>query len=222
LLANSSSDRLACYKANKLVPENLIIPTSGAAATDEVYTFTPASHTWASGTVLNSLSATFGEYSADDFYALCPKANWTYGEDGQYCDITADHLNQQVFDYLNAIANGSLNSGTMTPDTAREILAKIADEYTSAYGALTASGVPVLNSDFYPNRSPYVIDASVWDITDATQKDKVLKFLGDEYWYGCNAIKLKNVSKAQLDALRDSDPNLYIYKAAVKNHPDAK
>ena len=77
LMADNSSDRLACYKANKLLPANLTIPTSGAAATDEIYTFTPASHTWASGTVLNSLAAMFGEYSADDFYALCPKSNWT-------------------------------------------------------------------------------------------------------------------------------------------------
>lgn len=219
LLADNSSDRLACYKANKLVPANLTLPTSGAAATDEVYTFTPASHTWASGTVLNSLSATFGEYSADDFYALCPKTNWTYGEDGQYCDISAGQLNQQVFDYLNAIANGSLNSGTMTPDNAKDIIAKMAEIYIDTVATLAAAQDYIRNSEFQYGGS-YVIDASAWDITNAVQKAKLLQFFRYESWYNCEAIKLKGVTKAQLDAVKDSDPNFYA--DAVKYHPDAK
>lgn len=219
LMADNSSDRLACYKANKLVPANLTIPTSGAAATDEVYTFTPASHTWASGTVLNSLAAMFGEYSADDFYALCPKANWTYGEDGQYCDITSGQLNQQAFDYLNAIANGTLNSGTMTPDNARDILAKIAEKYIDVVATLAGAQDYIRNSDFKYGGS-YVIDASAWDITDATQKAKLLQFFRYESWYNCRAIKLTGVTKAQLDAVKDSDPNFY--EDALKYHPDAK
>lgn len=219
LMANNSSDRLACYKANKLIPENLTIPTSGAAETDEIYIFTPASRTWASGTVLNSLAAMFGEYSAEDFYALCPKSIWTYGDGDPYCDITASQLNQQVFDYLNAIAKGTLNSDSMTPDNAREILAKIGEKYIDVVATLAGAQGYIRNSDF-TNNGPYAIDASAWDISNATQKAKLLQFFRYESWYNCEAIKLTGVTKAQLDALKDSDPAFY--EDAVTYHPDAK
>jgi len=178
------------------------------------------------------MAAQYGEFTSDDFAALCPQVtNGEYVEDGSfvgsYYDITAGNLSQTAFDYLNAVAKGEIVSETLTPNSAKQLLLRLASNYNEVL-SLLRDGAPIRNNAFVDNYTTYTIDASAYDPTNKRQMSYLCDlFKYDSWWPHC-AIELKNVTKAQLDALKaaadsSSDDQLKsIYEAAMNKHSDAK
>ena len=106
--ADSSTDaRIQAYKANKLIPQNIVLPTStGAADSDKVVVFSPSKLTWASdaaGSVaIKALLGKFGTMTADDW------------ESFDFSDPSAE----DALEYLSAIYREKLESDALSKDDA--------------------------------------------------------------------------------------------------------
>ena len=123
--ADSSSDRLAAYKANKLIPANVCIDVGDQS--DAEATFVPAQWTWAiaRNAGLLNLAATFSGWSLEDFQ------NYDWLSLSGIEDRRK--ANEAYFNYLTKVANGEITPecSELTKDLATQLkLAFLRDDYT--------------------------------------------------------------------------------------------
>lgn len=116
LFADASSDRLATYKANRLIPQEVNLEVGGNAEDD--ITFISSTHSWASGSVasrvahLNTLKDRFSGMS----WAEIQNFEWMVRE-------TPSEDAQDMAEFLAAIQTGEITSDLpeLTPEQAREL-----------------------------------------------------------------------------------------------------
>ena len=119
-LADATSDaRIQAYKANKLIPQNVVLPTStGAADSDAVVLFNKGALSWSSTTALSAsyapLLEKYGDMTIDELRAAMGPADWT--ENGWISEVTPER--QEIRDYLSLIANNKLKSDNLGSDEA--------------------------------------------------------------------------------------------------------
>ena len=131
-LADATSDaRIQAYKANKLIPENVVLPTStGAANSDEVVVFNKSALSWKSDNALSAsyapLLEKYGDMTIDELHtAMGPSGTydpnaWEWAENGWLREITPEQ--QEIREYLSLVANNKLQSDTITSSEARSYL----------------------------------------------------------------------------------------------------
>ena len=140
-LADATSDaRIQAYKANKLIPQNVVLSTStGAADSDEVVVFNKGTLSWKSDNALSAsytaLLEKYGAMTIDELrVAMGPEGTWDWdkcewAEDGWLKDVTPEH--QEIRDYLSLIANNKLKSDNLGSDEALAYLQEQFDLFTS-------------------------------------------------------------------------------------------
>ena len=131
-LADANSDaRIQAYKANKLIPQNVVLPTStGAADSDEVVVFNKSALSWKSDNALSAsyapLLEKYGDMTIDELRtAMGPSRTydpnaWEWTENGWLREITPEQ--QEIREYLSLVANNKLQSDTITSSEARSYL----------------------------------------------------------------------------------------------------
>ena len=130
--ADSTSDaRIQAYKANKLIPQNIVLPTStGAADSDEVVLFNKGALSWSSTTALSAsyapLLEKYGDMTIDELRAAMGPAGtfdydmWEWTEEGWLSDVTPEQ--QEIREYLSLVANNKLQSDKLTSSEALSYL----------------------------------------------------------------------------------------------------
>lgn len=133
VFADASSDRLATYKANRLIPLNVNLEVGGEAEND--VTFTPDSHSWSSGSVariytLNALKNKFSEMTCEEMQ------NFSWTEGGEPSDDAQD-----MAKFLAAIQTGEITSDLpeLTPEMALELKMK---GFREIYDQTGTPGIP--------------------------------------------------------------------------------
>ena len=133
LFADASADRLATYKANRLIPQEVKLEVGGEAEND--ITFTPASHSWSSGSAarisnLNALKDKFSGMTWDEIQNFAWKENWMPSEGAQ-----------DMAEFLAAIQSGEITSDLpeLTPEMARELKMK---GFREIYDQTMTPGIP--------------------------------------------------------------------------------
>lgn len=126
--ADSASDaRIQAYRANKLIPQNIVLPTStGAADSDKVVVFNSGTLVWNNDTAKNAplynLMAKYGEWTLQDFI----DAFGDTGRDdrdlpyGWAYDITEKQ--KEMRNYLSEIATGRIISPEISAQAAKDYL----------------------------------------------------------------------------------------------------
>ena len=133
LFADASSDRLATYKANRLIPLEVKLEVGGETEND--ITFTYASHSWSSGSAarastLNALKDKFSGMTWEEIQNFAWKENWMPSEGAQ-----------DMAKFLAAIQTGEITSDLpeLTPEMARELKMK---GFREIYDLTRTPGIP--------------------------------------------------------------------------------
>ena len=139
--ADATSDaRIQAYKANRLLSQEIVLPTStGAVDADEVVVFSSSKLSWSHSSALQvALSALADKYNgwtlADFRSVFGEEPGWFDGPSGYAWPETQedkDRINE-MRKYLSLIGNGELTS----PDiTAAEALAYLQEQFNAIYEA---------------------------------------------------------------------------------------
>ena len=162
--ADATTDaRIQAYKANKLIPQNIVLPTStGAADSDEVVVFSSSTLSWnrdsAGNAALDGLRAKYGDMTIDELRTAMgapgefDAGEWRWVEDGWLTNITTEI--QELREYLSAVANGKLTSAEISAEVALaelnnqfETIARYNDQAGEAlFGAFPCEGVDFTNN----------------------------------------------------------------------------
>ena len=123
--ADATSDaRIQAYKANKLIPQNIVLPTStGAADSDEVVLFNKGALSWSSTTALSASYAEQMGISKDDWDTMLGEKT-LFSEWSEYktYNLTFSEYTQKDLDFLNAVASGEVTGAAITQEDAKSIL----------------------------------------------------------------------------------------------------
>ncbi len=161
-LADANSDaRIQAYKANKLIPQNVVLPTStGAADSDDVVVFNKSALSWKSDNALSAsyapLLEKYGDMTIDELRAaMGPAGTWnldeyTWVEDGWLKKLTPKQ--QEIREYLSLVGNNKLKSDKLTSEEAMaylqsqfDLIAKTYDmtgyTYMADFGAFPCMGI---------------------------------------------------------------------------------
>lgn len=130
--ADATSDaRIQAYKSNKLIPENIVLPTSTNATDSQmIVAFSAGNLKWDSGTAsqiaMNALATKYDGWTINDITtAMGPEGTYdwdTYGpaEDGWIWTVTPEIESMRQF--LSAVASGTIVSDKITQLEAKEQL----------------------------------------------------------------------------------------------------
>lgn len=139
-LADANSDaRIQAYKANKLIPQNIVLPTStNASDTQEIVAFSSTKLSWNSGTAsqlaMNALASKYAGYTIEDLSTLLGYAydvNTNYGwVTGMPENITPQDVDE-ILQYLSWVANNKISSDSITASEAMEQLQAKLSDYTA-------------------------------------------------------------------------------------------
>ena len=153
-LADANSDaRIQAYKANKLIPQNVVLSTStGAADSDEVVVFNKGTLSWKSDNALSvsyaPLLEKYGDMTIDELRTAMGPAGtfdwnaWAWTEDGWVSsEITAEQ--QEIREYLSLVGNNKLKSDRLTSS---EALAYLQEQFNLITSAIENSIGGVLNA----------------------------------------------------------------------------
>ena len=145
-LADANSDaRIQAYKANKLIPQNVVLPTStGAADSDEVVVFNKSALSWKSDNALSAsyapLLEKYGDMTIDELRTAMGPAGmfddniYEWVEDGWLQGATEEQ--QEIREYLSAVGNNKLQSGLITSG---EAMAYLQEQFDSMLAIVTDS-----------------------------------------------------------------------------------
>ena len=145
-LADANSDaRIQAYKANKLIPQNVVLPTStGAADSDEVVVFNKSALSWKSDNALSAsyapLLEKYGDMTIDELRAAMGPAGmfddniYEWVEDGWLQGATEEQ--QEIREYLSAVGNNKLQSDLITSG---EAMAYLQEQFDSMLAIVTDS-----------------------------------------------------------------------------------
>jgi len=207
-LANISSERLEAYKANKLIPENIKIETSGSSLSDNVFVFSNNTYSWSIESAGNVLNAVYKDWTESDFRNRFPMVGYT--SDYKY-HISATCFTQADIDYLCGVINGSINSEHISSESAKWVLEdgtdnlahiadiKVREQEEIALDHLTIPTLIIDVSGYSPSNSEDMqLLKCLYGRSEFLQKYKDLA--PDKVPGG---IILKNLSKAQLSAMKE-------------------
>ena len=163
-LADANSDaRIQAYKANKLIPQNVVLPTStGATDSDEVVVFNKSVLSWKSDNALSvsyaPLLEKYGDMTIDELRAAMGPVGtfdeeiWRWTENGWLSEFTPEH--QEIRDYLSLIANNKLKSDKLGSDEALAYLQEQFDSilstrwyYMGVFQAFPCEGLDFMGKD---------------------------------------------------------------------------
>lgn len=177
-LADATSDaRIQAYKANKLIPENVVLPTStGAADSDEVVLFNKGALSWSSTSALSAsyapLLEKYGDMTVDELRAAMGPAGtfdemlWEWVEEGWLSHVTPEQ--QEIREYLSLIANNKLQSDKLTSSEALSYLQEQFDLFVNHKDCATMGAFPCEGLNF-SNRDLANVDMSSWKGVTAEQ-----------------------------------------------------
>ena len=114
--ADVSSERIATYKANKLIPDNVrLVETSG----DAEYVFTPEGLTWAFGSPASNTLGAYGDLTSADWRSF----DWSSDSDGSAAAA------------LLALSLGTAQSDSITQDQATSVRQMLFNSWSDKYRA---------------------------------------------------------------------------------------
>ena len=177
-LADANSDaRIQAYKANKLIPQNVVLSTStGAADSDEVVVFNKGTLSWKSDNALSvsyaPLLEKYGDMTIDELRtAMGPSGTYDpnageWAENGWLREITPEQ--QEIREYLSLIANNKLQSDKLTSSEALSYLQEQFDLFVNHKDCATMGAFPCEGLNF-SNRTLANVDMSSWKGVTAEQ-----------------------------------------------------
>lgn len=118
-LADANSDaRIQAYKANKLIPQNVVLSTStGAADSDEVVVFNKSALSWKSDNAANAkiamLQSKYEGWTKQDFDAAFAGDEWI---------TNATPEVEEMRQYLSVVIGGEISSDNLSSNLALEAL----------------------------------------------------------------------------------------------------
>ena len=163
-IADSTTDaRIQAYKANKLIPQNVVLPTStGAADSDEVVVFNKSALSWKSDNALSAsyapLLEKYGDMTIDELRtAMGPSGTFNFAdgwvETGWLTAVSPEQ--QELREYLSLVANNKLQADNLTQLEARTYLQEQFDAIINlrenigegSFGAFPCEGIDFSNKN---------------------------------------------------------------------------
>ena len=176
--ADSTSDaRIQAYKANRLLSQEVVLPTTTQAQpTEEVVYFNTSSLYWSADTAENAalagLKDKYGDWTLQDF-------NDAFGENYYWESYNVvDDVHTPMREYLSLIAQGKITSDEISAEDALALLQSHLDAYSQRGGYCGA--FPVTGLDF--------TGKSFWE-TDLSK----MKGLTQDQLLSCSSISTCNL-----------------------------
>ena len=236
-LADSTSDaRIQAYKANRLLSQEIVLPTStGAKDSDEVVVFSASKLSWSScisyQVAIDALVSKYDEWNMQELLdSMGPAYDWgdeTGWASKSNSDPDLQKNAEEILQYLSLLANGKATSESNTAEAAKAQLQDALYEYTNLGSVGTSVAFPCEGLDFselslfecnLSNATGVTSEQilSAWDISGA--KLPAIAFSGTENFAGISlySTDLSSCTGITSDQIMSADTLLEVKLPAIK------